>query len=266
METNYWTPNVATPASAVTVNVPDTVIPQGKAVQYLFISKGNMLLSDITRFRILANGSTIWDISNAMYVAWLQRFGPRGQVINTANKVIPLPLFYVDIKSQGGRYACQAPVGSRMSVQFDVGSITPSGEGLDLLTTFTDQPAITYPTLISSPTQVAAGSTNQVVQIKQNVVARGFALKDAANITRVEIQSSGILLYNGCSGTAFANEQLLNQCPDRATISLDPVFNKIPLVNFGSEDTRLILSTGGGYAGETTEYAIYGAVSQPAEK
>ena len=260
METTYWTPNVATPASAVTVNIPDTIIPQGPCTQHVLVSKGNALVSDISRIRVLANGQTIWDVSMAMYVAMLQRFSANHFVLNTGNKILPLYYYLVDQKGASARYSSQVPPGARVSIQLDFGSITPSGEGLDLLSTFTSVPALSYPTLISSPTQVAAGSTNAVVQIKQNVLMRGFALEDPLDITRIELNASGVMLYNGCSGTAFANEQLAHQCPDRATVDLDPVFNRVGPVSVGGDGTQLLISTGGGYTGVATEYCIYGAV------
>jgi hypothetical protein len=147
-----------------------------------------------------------------------------------------------------------------MSVQLDIGTISASGESIDLLTTFTTVGALSYPTLISSPTNVAASATNAVVQIKQNVIARGFALEDPTDITRVELNCSGLMVYNGASGTAFQNEQLMHQCPDRATIDLDPVFNRIGPVSVGGDGTQLLLSTGSGYTGVSAEYCIYGSV------
>jgi len=260
METTFWTPSVGAPVSATTLNIPDTVIPQGQAVQYLFVSKGNCTLGDISRIRVLANGQTIWDVSLAMYVAMLERFSANHAVINTGNKIIPLPFYLLDQKGAAARYSQQVPPGARMSVQFDIGSISASGEGLDMLTTFTTVNPLSYPTLISSPTNVAASSTNAIVQIKQNVIARGFALEDPTDITRIELNCSGLMVYNGSSGTAFQNEQLMHQCPDRATIDLDPVMNRIGPVSVGGDGTQLLLTTAAGYTGVAAEYCIYGSV------
>jgi len=259
METTFWTPNVGTPAASVTINIPDTIIPQGQAVQYLLYSRGVAAFGNVTRLRLLANGQTIWDVSNKAYVAMLQRFSANHLVLPAGSKIIPILVYLTDQKGQNARYSSQVPPGARMSIQLDFGSFSPSGEALDLLTTFTTVKPLSYPTLISSPSNVSASQVNQVVQIKQNVLMRGFYLEALANITRIELNASGVMLYNGASGPAFANEQIFHQSPDVATQILTEVFNKVGPISVGGDGTQLLLSVDGSYAA-TKEYAIYGAV------
>jgi len=259
METTYWTPNVGTPAASTTINIPDTIIPQGQAVQYELYSRGVAAYGDVSRIRLLANGQTVWDVSNLAYTLMLQRFSANHLVLPATAKVIPILLYLTDQKGANARFSSQVPPGSRMSIQLDFGSFSPSGEALDLLTTFTTVQPLSYPTLISSPTNVSASATNAVVQIKQNVLMRGFYLETLAEVNRIELNASGVMLYNGCSGVAFGNEQIFHQSPDVATQTLTSVWNKVGPISVGGDGTQLLLSTGGGYA-VTKEYAIYGAV------
>jgi hypothetical protein len=259
METTFWTPGIAlTPAGAQTLNIPDTIIPQGQAVQYLlYFSKSTF--ADVDRIRVLANGQTTWDVSNAAFLATIQRFSANHMAILGAGHYLPLPFYLTDQKGANARYASQVPPGARMSIQLDLGAGVVGTETVDLLTTFTTVPCLSYPTLISNPTSgVVATGVNQIVQIKQNVLMRGFYLADLAHITRIELNASGLMLYNGCSGPSFAYEQIMHQNPDAASLVVDGQMNKVGPVSVGGDGTQLLLSTAGYTPG--SEYAIYGAV------
>lgn len=254
-------PNVGNaPASGGVSTIKSSEIPQGRAVQHTLISKGAATIANMTRLRVFAGVVPVFNVAMAFFLAWIQRFS--GVTIDTSTKILPIPYWFLDELGQNARDACQVPPGLPISIEVSFGAFSASGEGLDLLTTFTDVAPKWTPMVLSSGMGILASASGRPYDPKTAGKLRGFGI-NTTGLLRFFFNVGKEQLYNGASGLALIGDDLLKQSVPGATgRSLNPVVVKTnPWRPLNAGGTNVYLDTDGTWAGGDNEFLTYAVQS-----
>lgn len=166
----------------------------------------------IDRIRVKANGVTFYEITSALFRAFVQRF-TEGKVCYPANQVIPpppagtaapgvaidwrrftIPFCFLDRQKSEEADVCQFPVGSQPTVEIVFNANAVAGT-IFAGWTETDVEARCWPKLYSSQMNVPASQSNGRYIFSEDGVVRGFGL-ETTGLGRVRMVLNGRQVYH----------------------------------------------------------------------
>lgn len=252
----------ATAAAAQTIVFPPSEIDAAGVVAFhVAMSVAGNAVSDITRVRVKANGTTIIDVSAAYLWAYQLRF--HGRQDAAAAHGFTIPLYIGDARSDDEADACQFMPGASATVEVDTGAGAVVG-AMMLGWTKTTVPAQYYPTLISQPMNVAASSVNARVGLGAPGFVQGIGLMNTT-LAQARIVLSGIEVFNltgAVYGGVVFNEGTVGAAQNLYGVSATntDIFLKLNQgLPANPANSWMEISSGAGGA-VTDDYALYSLV------
>lgn len=197
-------------AASTTVTFTSAKVPGANVVAYHFGMTGaGNTFNAIDRIRVLANGVPFYDISAAMYRAWIQRF-TRGRVHYPANTAIAnlaavagtavdwrrftIPFYFLDREKSEEADVCQFPVGALPTIQIVFNANAVAGS-IFASWTQTDVPPLAWPKLYGNQMNIAASNVNGRYPFSEDGIIRGLGL-ETTGLGRLRVSLNGRQVYH----------------------------------------------------------------------
>jgi len=262
-QVTQFVPGVANELQSVVVNIPASLLPQGRIVQHALIFNGNATAGDVVRIAVLAGGIPVYNMlvgaaNTQHFLAFLQRFWGIG--LNPAVHYLPIPFYFGDEAGQLERDVCQVPPGLPISIQITFGAFGAAGAdpSIDVISTITDVEPQWTPLLISSSMGILLNQNNRPYDPKTSGLLRGITI-NPTGLARFYFSVAGVQIFNGASGASLIAEQVLKDTTPGATgATLNPICRKtLPWRPMNSGGTIAQLTTGAAWAGAGNELGLY---------
>lgn len=263
MKQTYYTPNVGVPASAVTVTIPASIVPQGNTTGFKITFDPApgcaATVANIARIRVLAGNQAFIDVGLPAFNAWKQRFAPRHCNDLGTGKVLSIPMEFLDEKGQRRRKVCQVPPNMPISIQIVFGVFVAGvAESMHLLTIQDPDVAPQYsPLLIGNAMNIAAAQNNRIYDPKMEGLLRAIII-NTTGLAGLSFTAAGRQLYDQIEGLALYAEELDHQAADGVTGAVNnPVCVKQPMVPMNEGNAKAVITTAAAWAGIANEMTLY---------
>ena len=115
--TNH-TGTTKTIAASTTVVFNSSDIDSANVVaHHLTMSGTGDTLANITRIRVKANGTTIYDFAPATLRAFIERFSPSNPAPATSRTSLTIPYNLLDLRDEDAADQCQFPLGALATIE-----------------------------------------------------------------------------------------------------------------------------------------------------
>jgi hypothetical protein len=245
-------------------------IPSARVVAYhLALQGAGNDLDDITRIRVSANGSNIYNVTPLQLRAFWQAFSGGGIKYPATSQALTIPFVFLDAPTPEQADTCQFPVGAQAQVEVTLAATAAAGVALLGWTETTIQPEF-FPRLLASVLNIPASAALQRYNFQESGVVRGFQIPHAG-VSRCKLTLAGqdftylpSLQFNALANLGdmlYDAESLYGEGPGSAgpvaAIAAAPFSRVSAGIPAPMDSSYLELETGAGWGGVANEMALY---------
>lgn len=211
----------------------------------------------LTRIRVKAGASTIWDVNELQHAALVQRYTKKAGPGATATR-FTIPFFRLGGNEMDGRkYMVGFPNGQAPTIEMVKDATGAAGTAFAGWT-INSEPTQFYPMYIGSQGNIAASVTNGRIPLTNKGLLKGICVPDSADVNRLKVVASGQELINMSSAQLLETEELEQGGTVTTNIFLD-FETMLPLTPGNS---YIELDTAAGWGGVAEEFAVLTLVPQ----